>query len=79
MERTDAEPEAPILWPPDGKNLLTGKDPDVGKDWKQEKGTIDDEMVGWHHQLDGHAFEQACGVGDGQRSLQPGVLQSMGL
>ena len=53
--RTDAE--APILWPPDVKNLLTGKDPDAGKDWGQEKGTTEDEMVGWHHRLDGHQFE----------------------
>ena len=44
--RTDAEAEAPILWPPDGKNWLIGKDPDAGKDWKQEKGAIEDEMVG---------------------------------
>ena len=56
--RTDAEAEAPILWPPDGKNWLTGKDPDAGKDWRQEeKGTTEDEMVGWHHRLDGHEFE----------------------
>ena len=68
--RTDAEAEAPILWPPDAKSQLTGKDPDAGKDWRQEeKGTIGDEMIGWHHQLDGHEFEQAPGVGDGQRSL----------
>ena len=66
--RTDAE--APVLWPPDGKNWLTGKDPDAGKDWKQEeKGMTEDEMVGWHHWLDGHEFEQAPGVGDGQGSL----------
>ena len=51
--RTDAEAEAPILWPPDAKNWLTGKDPDAGKDWRQEeKGTTEDEIVGWHHQLD---------------------------
>ena len=55
--RADAEAEAPILWPPDGKNWLTGKNPDAGKDWRQEKGTTEDEMVGWHHQLDGHKFE----------------------
>ena len=49
--RTDAEAETPILWPPDVKNSLTGKDPDAGKDWRQEeKGTTEDEMVGWHHQ-----------------------------
>ena len=62
--RTDAEAEVPILWPPDGKNWLIGKDPDAGKDWRQEKGTIADEMVGWDHQLDGHEFEQALGVDD---------------
>ena len=62
---TDAEAEAPILWPPDAKNWLTGEEPDAGKDWRQEKGTTEDETVGWHHQLDGHEFEQALGVGDG--------------
>ena len=68
--RTDAEAETPILWPPDGKNWLIGKDPDAGKNRKQEeKGTIEDEMVGWHHQLNGHESEQALGVGDGQGSL----------
>ena len=52
--RTDAEAEASIIWPPDGKNWLIGKDPDAGKDWRQEeKGTTEDEMVGWHHWLDG--------------------------
>ena len=60
----------PILWPPDAKNWLIWKDPDAGKDWRQEeKGTTEDEMVGWHHHLDGHEFEQAPGVGDGQGSL----------
>ena len=68
--RTDAEAETPILWPPDTKNWLTGKDPDAGKDWGQEeKGMTEDEMVGWHHRLNGHEFEQAPGVGDGQGSL----------
>ena len=68
--RTDAEAEAPILWPPDAKNWLIRKDPNSGKDWRQEKkGTIEDEMVGWHHWLDGHEFEQPLGVGDGQGSL----------
>ena len=67
--RTDAEAEAPVLWPPDAKNWLTGKDPDARKDWRPEKGTTENEMVGWHHQLDGHEFEQAPGVGDGQGSL----------
>ena len=67
---TDAEADTPILWLPDAKNCLTGKDPDAGKDWRQEeKGMTEDEMVGWHHWLDGHEFEQAPGVGDGQGSL----------
>ena len=65
--RTDAE--APILWPPDVKNWLIGKDPDAGKDWRQEKGMTEDEMVRWHHRVNGHEFEQAPGVGDGQGSL----------
>ena len=68
--RTDAEAETAILWPPDMKNWLLGKDPDAGKDWGQEeKRTTEDEMVGWHHQLNGHEFEEALGVGDGQGSL----------
>ena len=58
--RTDAEAETPILWPPDAKNWLIWKDPYAGKDWRQEgKGTTEDEMVGWHHQVDGYEFEQA--------------------
>ena len=69
--RTDAEAETLTLWPPDGKNWLSGKDPDAGKDWRrEEKGTTGDEMVGWHHWLNGHEFEQAQGVGDGQGSLE---------
>ena len=68
--RTDVEAETPILWPPDVKNWLLWKAPDAGKDWRrEEKGTTEDEMVGWHHQLNGHEFEQALGVGDGQGSL----------
>ena len=68
--RIDTETETPILWPPDGKKWLIRKVPDAGKDWRQEeKGTTEDEMVGWHHQLDEHEFEQAMGVGDGQGSL----------
>ena len=60
----------PILWPPDVKNWLIGKDPDPGKDWRQkEKETAEDKIVGWHHWLDGHEFEKALGVGDGQGSL----------
>ena len=69
IERTDAEAEAPLLWPLDVKNWLIGKDHDAGKDWRQEKGTTEDEMFGWHHPHDGHAFEQAPGYGDGQGSL----------
>ena len=67
--RTDAEAETLILWPPDVKNWLIGKDPDAEKDWRQEKGTTEDEMLRWHHWLDGHEFEQVLGVGDGQGSL----------
>ena len=68
--RTDAEAEAPILWPPDAKSWLIGKDPDAGKDWRWEKkGTTEDEMVGWHHRLNGHEFEQALEDGDGQGRL----------
>ena len=64
------EAETPILWPPDAKNWLIEKDLDGGKDWRQkEKGTKEDEMVVWHHRLDGREFEQAPGVGDGQGSL----------
>ena len=67
--RIDAEAETAVLWPPDAKNWLTGKDPNAGKDWRQEeKGMTEDEMVGWHHQLDEDEFEQALGVG-GQGSL----------
>ena len=62
--------EAPLLWPADAKNWLTGKDHDAGKDWKQEeKGMAEDEMVGWHHWFDRHEFEQAQGVGVGQGIL----------
>ena len=68
--RTDAEAETPILWSPDAKNWLIWKDPDTGKDGRQEeKGITEDEMVGWHHRLNGHEFEQALWVGDGQGSL----------
>ena len=65
--RTDAE--TPILWPPDVKSWLTGKDPDGGKDWGQEKGSTDDEMVGWHHRLNGHGSGWTLAVGDGQGGL----------
>ena len=68
--RNDAEAETPILWPPDVKNWFIGKDPDARKDWRQEeKGTTEDEMVGWLHRLNGHEFEYVQGVGDGQGSL----------
>ena len=70
IERTDAEAEAPVLWPPDVKNWLPGKDPDVGKDWRQEeKGMTKDETVEWHHWINGHEFEEALGFDDGQGSL----------
>ena len=69
--RTNAEAKAPILWPPDAKSWLIRKDLDVGKDWRQEeKGMTEDEMVGWHHQLNGHESEQVPGDGEGQGSLQ---------
>ena len=67
--RTDVEPKTPILWPPDVKNWLIGKDPDAGTDWRQEKETTGDEMVWWHHRLDGHEFELALWADDGQGSL----------
>ena len=68
--RANVEAETPILWPPDAKSWLIGKDPDAGKDWKQEeKGTTEDEMVGWHHWLSRHEFGWTLGVGDGQRGL----------
>ena len=69
--RTDVEAETPILRPPDGKSWLIGKDPDAGKDWGQEeKGTTEDEIVGWHHVLDGHGFQWKPGVGDGEGNLR---------
>ena len=68
--RTDAEAETLILWPPDVKNWLIWKDPDAGKNWRQEeKGMTEDEMVGLHHWLDGHEYEQGLAVGDEQGSL----------
>ena len=71
--RADAEAETPILWPPDVKSWLTGKDPDAGKDWRlEEKEMTEDEMVGWHHWLDGHESGSWWWTG------KPGVLQSMG-
>ena len=68
--RTDVEAETPILWLPDAKSWLIGKDPDAGKDWGQEeKGMTEDEMVGWHYRLNGHGFGWTPGVGDGQGGL----------
>ena len=67
--RTDAEAETPILWPPDVKDWLIWKDPDAGKELRQEKRVTEDEMVGWHHWLNGHEFEKILGVGDGQGGL----------
>ena len=76
--RTDAEAETPILQPPDVKSQLIREDPDAGKDWRQEeKGTTEDEMVGWHHLLNGHEFEQT--LGDSWRTEKPGKLYSMQL
>ena len=78
--RTDDEAETPLLWPPDVKNWLIGKDPDAEKDWRQEKkGTTEDEVVGWHHGLNGHEFEQAPGVGmdrEAWRAAVHGVAKS---
>ena len=69
--RTDAEAEVRILWPPDVKSQLIRKDPDAGKDWSQEeKGMTENELVGWHHWLNGHEFEQTPGGGKGQGSLE---------
>ena len=68
--RNDAKAETPVLWPPHAKSLLIGKNSDAGRDWGQEeKGMTEDEMAGWHHQLDGHEFEWTPGVGDGQGGL----------
>ena len=80
--RTDAEAETPIFWLPDAKSWLTGKDPDAGNDWGQEeKGVTKDELIGWHHWLNGHKFEQAPGNSEGQRSLMccrlPSVRHSL--
>ena len=76
--RTDAEAETPIFWPPDTENWLIIKDSDAGKDWSQEeKGTTEDEMVGWHHWLNGHEWVWASS-GSWWWTRKPGVLQSMG-
>ena len=75
--RTDAEAEAPTIWPPDAKKWLTGKDPDAGKDWRHmKKGMTEDEMLGWHHLLNGYELDQAW---EWWWKGNPGVLQSMGL
>ena len=72
--RTDAEVETPILWPPDAKSQISRKDPDVGKDWRQEEtGMTEDMVFGWHHWLNGYEFEQTLGDGEGQRSLMAAV------
>ena len=73
--KNDAEAETPILWPPDAKSWLIGKDPDAGKDWGQEKGTTEDELVRQYHQLNGHEFEQTPGD---WKAGESGMLQSMG-
>ena len=76
--RTDVEAETPILWPPDVKSQLIGKDPDAGKDFRQEeKGMTEDEMIRWHHRLNGHESEQTLGDSEGQGSLT--YCKSMGL
>ena len=68
--RNDAKAETPVLWPPHLKSWLIGKDSDAGEHWRQEeKGTIEDEMAGWHHRLNGHEFEWSLGVSDGQEGL----------
>ena len=70
IERADVEAETPILWPPDVKSWLISKDPDAGKDWRwEEEGTTEDEMVGWHHWLNGHEFGWTPGVGDWEAGL----------
>ena len=75
--RTDTEAETPILWPPDAKSQLIGKDPDAGKDWRQEeKGVTEDEMVGWHHWLKGHEFEQALGTVKDREAWHAAVAES---
>ena len=75
--RTDVEVEALILWPPDAKSQLTGKDPDAGKDCRQEeKGRSEDEMVGWHHQLNGHEFKEMMKDKEGWREVVHGITKS---
>ena len=77
MDPSDAEPEAPILWPPDVRSQLIRKDSDAGKDWGQEeKETTEDEMVGWHHQHNGHGFGWTLGVAEAWRAAVHGVAES---
>ena len=71
--RTDVEAETPILWPPDAKNWLTAKTPDAGEDWRKENGMTENEKVGWHLWLNGHEFERAPGVDDGQGAWHAAV------
>ena len=74
IRRTDAEAEVPILWPPDAKSRLIRKDPDARKDWRQEeKGMTDDEIIAWHHWLNGHEFEQAPGDGEDREAWHEAV------
>ena len=73
IRRTDAEAETPVLWPTHAKCCLIGKDPGAGRNWRQEEKGTEDEMAGWHHQLDGHEFEQTQGVGDGQGGLAAAI------
>ena len=80
IERTDGEAEAPIIWPPDEKSWVIGKDSDAEKDWRQEEeGLTEDEMVGWHHRLNGHEFEQALGDSEGQGGVCWTVAEVHGL
>ena len=69
IERTDADTEVPVLWPPDAKSQLIEKDPDAGKDWRQEKWVTEDDMAGWHHRLKRHEFEQTPEDSGGQENL----------
>ena len=73
--RTDTEAQTPIIWPPDVKSWLIWKDPDAGKDWRQKKGMSEDEIVGWHHRLDGYESEQTLGEGEGQEAWHAVVLE----
>ena len=71
--KTDSEAEVPLRWPPDVKNWLISKDSDADEDWRWKKGMTEDEMVGWHHWLNGHEFEESLGDGDGQGRLECSV------